>query len=105
MSIQDYYTETGYVQVVTTSTAWDSTDSWASSSTILCAVNPTGGAEIFVGEKETVYADYKLFCDDTVTIDETRRFKWDNQLFDIVFVKDTFNMGHHKKVDLKKRDT
>ena len=105
MSIEDYYTDTGYILKSTLSTAWGSTEGWNTSSTFACALNPVTGNEVFVGEKETVYADYKMFCGDTVTINETRRFKCDNKIYDIVFVKDTFSMGHHLKVLLKKRDT
>ena len=105
MSIENYYDQTVYVQKVTTSTAWGSTESWASSSTIVAAMNPVSGKELFIGEKETVYADYKMFCDAGTTIDETRRVYWDSKIYDVVFVKDTFKMGHHLKVLLKKRDT
>ena len=103
--IEDYYTQSVIIQKVTRSTAWGSTDAWGTSQTILASMNPISGAEVFVGEKNNVYADYSMKCGSTVTIDETRRVKWDGKILEVVFVKNTLGMDHHLSVYLKKRDT
>ena len=103
--IENYYTQSIIIQKVSTSTAWGSTDAWGTSQSISGSMNPLSGNEIYVGDKENVYADYRMKCSSTVTINETRRIKWDSKIFDVIFVKNTLNMGHHLNVYLRKRDT
>ena len=100
MSIEDYYTSTGKVITFTTA-AWGSTNA-ESCATIACALNPMSGAEIFVAEREGLFADYHMFCSSTVSIDETKGFKEGSNRYDVIFVKDTFGMGHHLNVMLKR---
>ena len=101
MSIEDYYNSTGKVITFTTA-AWGSTNA-ESCTTISCALNPMSGQEIFVAEKESLYADYKMFCASTISIDETKGFKEGSNRYDVIFVKDTLGMGHHLNVMLKRR--
>lgn len=101
MSIDNYYNSTGKVITITTST-WASTDA-ESCSTIMCALNPMSGREIFVAEQEGLIADYKMFCRANTSISNHNKFKVGSQKYDVIFVKDTFGMGHHKNVMLKRR--
>ena len=101
ISIEDYYNSTGKVITISTGT-WGSTYV-ESCATIRCGLNPASGNEIFIAEREGLMADYKMFCDADVSIDETKKFTENSIDYDVVFVKDTFNMGHHKKVMLKRR--
>jgi len=101
--ISDYYTESAVVLSRSTSTGWGSAITYGSGSTIECAINPVAGLERFPAERRELMADYKLFCSDTVSIDETKRVTYSGDTFDVVFVKDTLNMGHHKKVLMKLR--
>lgn len=101
MGIEDYYNSTGKIITITTG-AWGSTNA-ESCATIACALNPASGDEIFIAEREGLFADYKMYCAATVSIDETKDFKEGSNRYDVIFVKDTFNMGHHKKVMLKRR--
>ena len=101
--ISDYYTESAVLQVLTTSTGWGGEESYTDSSTIACAINPIAGLERIAADRKTLFADYKLFCSDTVSVDETYRLTWSENTFDVMFVKDTLNMGHHKKILLKMR--
>jgi head-tail adaptor len=103
--ISDYYTETVYVQKLSTGSTFGTIGTWSDSSTISAAMNPVTAAERFQGEKHSLFADYKMFCDADVTIDETRRVKWDSRSYDVVLVKDTLNKGHHLNVMLKRTDT
>jgi len=105
MSIENFYTTTALIKKITRTTAWASTESWATTSTIQCAINPVRGKVIMLSDKEGLYADYKLFCGSSVTIDETRRVVWKARTYDVVFAKNTFGMDHHLNVLLKRCDT
>ena len=101
MSIEDYYNSTGKIVTITTG-AWGSTNA-ESCATIACALNPASGNEIFIAERKGLFADYKMFCDATISIDETQDFIVGANRYDVIFVKDTLGMGHHLKVMLKRR--
>lgn len=96
--IEDYYTESVVLYSQTTSTGWGSESGWSAGSTILAAVNPASGRESFTAGKDVAYADYKLYCSDTVSITDRQRVVYAGDTYDVRFVKDTFDMGHHKKV-------
>lgn len=99
MSIEDYYTETVILTSQTTSTGWGSEGGYSTAGTSVSAsVNPITGMERYAADRKTLFADYKLHCSDTVSIDETYRAVWGGKTLDVVFVKDTLNMGHHKTV-------
>ena len=102
MSIENYYTET--VKIVTVTAPGDfSTEAGSEScSTALAAVNPNTGREQFAGGRNDVFADYKMFCSDTVTITEQNRVLYAGSYYNVVFVKDTLNKGHHKLSFLQK---
>ena len=101
--ISDFYTETVTFVAPTTSTGWGTEPGWGTaSSTFTAAMNPYTGNVILAGSKETAFADYKMFCSDTVAIAEHDRVHYGSLYFDVVFVKDTLDMGHHKLVYLKK---
>ena len=105
MSIENFYDTTALIKKMTLTTAWGSTEAWATSSTVPCAINPVSGNVLMISDKEGLFADYKMFCGSSVTIDETRRVVWANKTLDVEFVKNTFGMGHHLLVFLKKMDT
>ena len=98
MSIEHYYTERPVIVSHTTSTGWSNEPGWGSATTIDAAVNPSDGNERFSAGKVTRYADYKMYCSDTVSIGVTDRVRYGGDTFEAVFVKDTLNRGHHKKV-------
>lgn len=102
--IENFYTESISIMSRTTSTGWAGEVAWSTSVLVdafKAAINPMGGAEVLSGDKKTVLADYKLFCSDTVSFTERDRLKWGSKTFDVVFIKDTLNFGHHKNVLLK----
>jgi SPP1 family predicted phage head-tail adaptor len=103
--IEDHYDQTVYIQKLTTGSSWGVADAWSDSSTILAAMNPVSGRERFAAEKEGLLADYKMFCGTTVTLDESRRVKWNDKTYNVIFVKDTLNKGHHLNAMLKRTDT
>ena len=99
--ISDYYTETVVLLTQSTSTGWGNEPGWSTSgTTVSAAVNPASGRETFAGMKETQMVSYKMYCSDTVTIDDSYRVQYAGDTFDVIFVKDTLNMGHHKTVYL-----
>lgn len=102
MSIENYYTETASVITVTKPSDFSTSGITESSASFACAINPNTGFETFAGGRNDVFADYKVFCSDTVTITEQNRVAWAGQDFNVVFVKDTFNRGHHKLVFLQR---
>jgi len=93
MSIEKYYTET--VKIITITQPGDhSTEVRSEScSTAMGAINPVSG-EDFAGQGQNFpHADYKLFTGADITA--SNQVSWDSKRFDVIFVKDTFNMGHH----------
>ena len=102
MSIEDFYTETVKIVTVTNPGAFSTSAKSESCSTAKAAVNPVSGMERFAGGHNDVFADYKLFCSDTVTLTESNRVLYGSDYYNVVFVKDTLNMGHHKLAYLKK---
>lgn len=102
--IEDYYSESVSRMTRSTASAWGTETSWSTSASVQAfdaAINPISGIERIGGDRIQLMADYKMFCSDTVTLTEKDRVKWGDVTFDVVFVKDTFDMGHHKKVLLK----
>jgi len=102
MSIENYYTESASVITVANPTDFSTSPITETTVAITCAINPNTGREQFSGMRNDVFADYKMFCSDTVTLTEQNRVVWAGQSFNVVFVKDTFNMGHHKLSFLQK---
>jgi len=102
MSIERFYTETIKVVTVTEPDDFSTAVRSESCSTVSAAVNPASGRELFAGGRNEPYADYKAFMSSTVSIDEQNRVVWSGSTMNVVFVKDTLNMGHHKLVYLKK---
>lgn len=103
MAIQDYYTTTAYYKAPTTSTGWGGENSFGSGTTFMCGVNPTKGMVRLAGGKETLFADAKLFCSDTVALVGKYRVVHAGTTYDVAFVKNTFGMTHHKLVYLVSR--
>ena len=96
--IDDYYTQSPVIYTQTTGD-WGTEPTWGTPTTISAAVNPAGGHESFSAGGQTAFADYKLFCSDTVSLNDRQRVvSTEGTTFDVVFVKDTLNRGHHKKV-------
>ena len=98
MSISDYYTQSIVITSQSTSTGWGSEGSWGSASSADAAVNPISGLEKYAADKKTLFADWKIFCSDTVSVDEGDRIAWSSKTLDVVHVKDTLQKGHHKRI-------
>jgi len=107
LSISDYYSQSIVITSQSTSTGWGAEGSWGSASTVDAAVNPIMGIERYAADRKTLFADWKVFCSDTVSIDEGDRITWalgsDTKTLDVVHVKDTLNMGHHKRILCKEK--
>ena len=101
VSIEDYYTETIKIITVSSTSQFSTVGYTESCSTASAAVNPVGGVESFTGGHNEMFADYKAFMSDTVSITDTQAVTWSGERFNVVFVKDTLNKGHHKLVFLK----
>ena len=99
--IEDYYTESVGIYAQSTSTGWGSEPARTLSVTISAAMNPASGQESWAGGKQTAFIDWKLFCSDTVSIAVTDRVVYAGDTMEVVFVKDTLDMGHHKRVLLQ----
>ena len=102
MSIEDFYDQSA--AVITVTKPGDFSTALPSETTVSfsCAINPVSGYEKFAGGHNEVMADYKLFCSSTVALTEQTRVKWNSKYYNVVFVKDTFKMGHHLLAFLKK---
>ena len=101
--IEDFYTQSVVLVSPATSTSSWSEPGWSTSpTTFSAAVNPNSGAILLRNGKETPRADYKLFCGSSISIAEHDRVRWSGSSFEVVFVKNTLAMGHHKTALLKK---
>lgn len=104
MSIGDYYTETAVYYSQATSTGWGSESGFTTAgTTFLAAINPVSGNVRIAAGRETLFADYKVFCSDTVSLANHDKVVYSGDTYDCVFVKDTLNKGHHKLSYLKVR--
>lgn len=102
MSIESYY-DTTFKVVTRTFPADHSTVAMTEScSTAVGALNPTGGTVFQAGGKVFDDADYKLFCSATVAIEDKNLILVGSVRYGVEHVKDTFGMGHHKRVLLKR---
>ena len=99
--IEDYFDQTAILISQSTSTGWNEGGWSTGGTTIECAINFITGDERFAADKQTVFADYKMFCRATESINEAQRILWNNKTLDILKVKNTFQMDHHKLVLLK----
>ncbi len=96
--IRDYYDQTITRKRFTAgSTGWGSTGTWAST-TADAAVNQTGGDERYTADRKAVYADFKMFMSSTVDIQIGDLVEWSGYKLDVTEVKDTLQLGHHKRV-------
>ena len=100
MSIERYYTETVKIITVTEPSDFSTVARSESCSTAVGAINPVSGRDYFAQGQNFPHADYKLFTSATIT--ESNQVTWDGKRFDVVFVKDTFNMGHHNLAYLQR---
>ena len=98
--IGDFYTETVKIITVTQPGDFSTGSVTESCSTATGAINPVSGRDYYAQGQNFPHADYKLFTDATIT--EANQVTWDSKRFDVVFVKDTLNMGHHNLAYLKK---
>jgi hypothetical protein len=105
VSISDYYTETAVYYSQATSTGWGSESGFSTAGTTFsAAINPVSGNVRIAAGREALFADHKVFCSDTVSLDVHQKVVYAGDTYDCVFVKDTLNMGHHKLAYLKVRD-
>ena len=102
MSLEDYYTESATYKRRTTASAWTE-PGWGTAVAFTAAINPVSGNVRLASGKDTLFADYKLLCSDTVAILVHDRVVYSGSSMEVVFVKDTLNKGHHKLVYLKDR--
>ena len=101
MAIDNFYDQ--MVSWITLTTgSWGTTATRSTAATFLAAVNPYGD-ERYAADKKTVFADYKMFCDAAVTLNEGDLIRWNAKDYRVVSVKNTFSMGHHKRVALKRQ--
>lgn len=100
--IEDFYTETVKIVSITHPGDFATTTRTESCSTAIAALNPVSGREQFAGGKNEPFADYKAFMSDTVSITSTNQLLHGSDYYNVVFVKDTLNKGHHKTVYLQK---
>lgn len=107
MSLSDYFTEHAYYkqhkQYTTTGISWAEPGFTTAGTSFNAAINPVSGTVRLSGGKDTLYANYKLFCSDTVAIAVHDRVVYAGSSYDVGFVKDTLNKGHHKLVYLVDR--
>lgn len=101
MAIEDYYNKK--VTRVTLSTAsWGTTATRTTIGSFLAAFNPDG-KEIYAGDKKTVFYDAKFYCAAGQTLNYKDVLLIDSVNYDIISIKNTFEMNHHKRVLLKRQ--
>ena len=102
--MKHWFTQEASILSRTTSTGWGGETAWTTSALagpVMGRMNPVSGVEHMSGDKRTLFADHKFYCSATEAIDETDRLKWNGDTYEVVFVKDTLGLGHHKTVYVK----
>lgn len=98
--IEDFYTESVKIITITEPGDFATTVRVESCSTAPAAINPVSGRDYYAQGQNFPHADYKLFTGASIT--ESNQVLWGTKRFDVVFVKNTFDMGHHNLAYLKK---
>ena len=98
--ISKYYTQTVVFETAATSSADAGyTQVWSTAATVKGRLRPLSGRERMSADKQTLYADHRLYCA-PVAITEKDRVACEGKTFDIVFVKNVMSMNRHLEIDL-----
>ena len=99
MSLSDYYTQSIVIYSRTTSTGWGSESGYSTAGTSAAAsVNMLSERESIGLDRERAHALYRMHMSDTVSITPSCKVVWSGTTLNVVKVKDTLQMGHHKNV-------
>jgi hypothetical protein len=101
MAIEDYY-DTLVSRITMSTGSWGSTGTRTTAGTFYAAFNPEG-QEAMGADRKTVFYDARFYCDADETLEHKDLIRINSVDYNIVLIKDTFNMGHHKKVLLKRQ--
>jgi head-tail adaptor len=107
MAIADYYTQT--VNIITKTASTDpfdtSTATLAVTDTFDAAVNLLSGRERYIADQAEVLADYKVYCDASVSINTETKLRWNGNDYEVVEEpKNTLQRSHHQRVLMRKVD-
>ena len=102
MSIENYYDQTIKVVTITKPAEHSTAVQTESCSTAIAAVNPFSGDKRFAAGQNWPFADYKAFMGSSVAVTENTPIDWDGTRYNVVFVKNTLAMGHHKLVYMQR---
>lgn len=100
--IEDYYNTTVTVVTIANVNDWATAAAAESCATEIVALNPIRGSEQRAAGEEWPFADYKMFCSSTVDVDEQDEVRQGTNKYNVVFVKNTLAMNHHKTVYLRR---
>jgi len=106
--ISDFYTQTAVILNYSTSTGdyWSTSTGghWDTEQSIKAAVNLLNSNERYIGDKNQLLADYKMYCAPTTILSQDSRVRWDGDTFDVVEIpKNTLQRDHHLRVLLRRR--
>ena len=101
MAIEDYYNKK-VIRVTLSTGSWGTTATRTTIGSFLAAFNPQG-SESYAGNKKTVFYDASFYCSANQTLNHKDVLLIDSQNYNIVLIKNTFEMNHHKKVLLKRQ--
>jgi SPP1 family predicted phage head-tail adaptor len=78
------------------------TEAWTSGTAFRGRISVMPANERMTADKLTVYATHRLYCESTVTIDETYRISFDSRTFEIKAVRkpSELSYGGHLEIDL-----
>jgi SPP1 family predicted phage head-tail adaptor len=102
--IENYFDESVTIERVTRTDTniggW--TESWDTHLTVDGKIRPLSGSERLSADKQTLYADYRLYCDNA-DITAADRAVSGGVTYDIVFVKNVMHFDRHMEIDLLMR--
>lgn len=102
--IENYYSQSITIQRVTRTETniggW--TETWATHLTVDGLIRPLSGREVLSADKQTLYADYKLYTA-PADITSADRVFYDGIIYDVVYVKNVMEFDRHMEIDLLMR--
>lgn len=107
MSISDYYTQS--INILSSSTSTNpfsmSAGTWSVSDTFYGAVNLLSGRQRYIADQPEILADYKVYCDASVSLTGNTRLRWSGTDYEVVEEpKNTLQRSHHQRILMRKVD-
>ncbi len=98
MSFKNMLNQTVYTYSYTEGAAPTYIKSWSLAETLTAGVHQLSGMESMKPDGKAVNLDLRLFVEST-TSTESKRVKWNNRIFEIIFIDEPMKRGHHYELN------